>query len=125
MAFAVAAAATIGCSGDGYQSAEVAGTVTHQGKPAKNLLVQFSHVEPPTSGPARLPPALGITDSEGRYRLMRPGSKKGAAVSRYRVRFSVAEGEGGPVTNVPAEAVQGGSFDVEVKPGTNVLDFAL
>ncbi|MEI7782399.1 MAG: carboxypeptidase-like regulatory domain-containing protein [Planctomycetota bacterium] len=122
LALAAALTGTLGCSSDGYTSAEVTGTVTHQGKPAANLWVQFSHAEPQGSGPARLPPALGGTDSEGRYRLMRPRSKPGAPVGRYRVTFSIQDGA---ASAVPGDAVMKQSFDVEVGPGANVLDFAL
>lgn len=114
-----------GCGGDGYPTADVTGTVTYRGTPIPNLWVQFSRAEPGGSGPAAVPPALGGTDSEGRYRLMRPRNKPGAGVGRYRVTFSIAEGTGGFPSGVPIDEVLNRTVDVEVKSGSNVLDFAL
>ena len=53
---------------------------------------------------------------------MRPRNKPGAPVGRYRVTFSIQDGEASTVTG---DAVMKQSFDVEVKPGTNVLAFEL
>lgn len=114
--------ACAGCWGERFRTAEVTGTITLQGRPATGVLVQFS---PPDGYREGLPSAYGITDTGGRYQLVRPGGKTGAVVGKNVVSFSTTEGESGPAAAAPAAVLGEKSFDVHVKPGTNTLDFTL
>jgi hypothetical protein len=111
-----------GCSGESFRTAEVSGTVTNAGRPAAGVFVQFS---PPGGHLAGLPSAYGMTDAQGRYRLVRPGSKTGAVVGPNTVTFSTTSEDSGQTTVDASEGLDTWSFNVEVKPGTNTLDFPL
>lgn len=119
---AVVAALFAGCARQGFQTAEVTGTVTYKGAPAVGLFVQF---EPPDGYRQGLPSAMAVTDTAGRYYLVRPGSKRGAVVGVNRVTVTVMGGEGEVVTIVPAEVLARACREIEVKPGRNVHDIAM
>lgn len=85
-----------GCSGPGYEIAEVEGVVKVKGRPTKGLFLQFMPENGPTS--------IGETDEAGRFRLQYRDPKTntmkdGAVVGKHRVvvmdaeRPSVAQGE--------------------------------
>lgn len=114
-----ALACVLGCGGDGYRTSIVTGTVTYQGRPASGLCVSVAPVDGPRSG---RPPSMGITGTDGRYRLMRPQNKPGAAAGPATVTFSTVEGVR---TDVPGEAIENRAFEIDIRPGTSVHDFEL
>lgn len=117
---AIAVAAITGCGGQGFQSAEVSGTVTVGGAPAPGLMIQF---EPADGEGTRLPPGTGFTNADGKYVLLRPGGKRGAVVGKNTVR--VLNGEGVALERLRGKTVEGAVSEREVKPGVNVLDIEL
>jgi hypothetical protein len=119
IAIAVAAA---GCSSEKFRTSEVTGTVTYKGKPAPGLMLQFT---PPNGDKLGLPPAYGVTQSDGSYRLARPGSKWGAVVGRNVVTVSVMPQDKPSAVMIPEKDVKDRSFDVEVSAKPNVHDIAL
>lgn len=118
----VIAVAAVGCSGQHFQTAEVTGTVTYKGQPAPGLMLQFT---PPNADTLRLPPAYGITKSDGSYRVARPGGKWGAVVGRNVVTVSVMPQDNPAAVTIPEKHVKGRSFDIEVSAKPNVHDIAL
>ena len=97
--------AATGCSGRGF--AEVTGTVRVDGKPLPGAFVTFT---PEEAGTQR---SVGSTNAEGRYRVIRPGSKFGAALGVNKV--SVSGGDQG-------RALPEQSLTFEVKRSGNVCD---
>jgi hypothetical protein len=118
----VAVLVCAGCSGESFRTAEVSGTVTNAGRPAAGVFVQFS---PPGGYKARLPSAYGMTDAQGRYRLVRPGSKTGAVVGPNTVTFSTIDADAGTAPTASGSSVAKWSFEVDVKPGSNTFDFPI
>lgn len=115
----VAVGCIAGCRGEGYQTATVTGRVTYKGQPAANVRVEFA----PHDGPKlRRPPANGVTAADGSYTVVRPGNKPGAVVGPSTVACFLIEGK---PTSVPADAVEGRTFEVDVKAGESVHDFEL
>ena len=114
--------AAAGCSGQHFRTAEVTGTVTYKGKPAPGLMLQFT---PPNADKLGLPPAYGITQSDGSYRLVRPGRKWGAVVGRNVVTVSVMPQDQPSAATIPEKDVKNRSFDIEVSDKPNVHDIAL
>lgn len=119
----VAAFATLallcGCSGEGYATSSVTGTVTYKGKPVSGVALGLA----PLDGmKLKRPPAFGVTGSDGRYTVVRPGNKTGAVAGPCTVRFSRAEGV---PTNLPAGVPLDRVVEIDVKPGTSVHDFEL
>ena len=114
--------AVAGCSGQHFQTAEVTGTVTYKGKPAQGLMLQFT---PPNADKLRLPPAYGITKSDGSYRVARPGGKWGAVVGRNVVTVSVMPQDEPAAVTIPEKDVKNRSFDIEVSAKPNVHDITL
>jgi hypothetical protein len=109
----------VGCGG-GIETAEVSGLVTLDGKPLPGVIVQF---EPIDGEQTRLPPGTGLTNSQGRYLLLRPGGKSGAVVGRSTVR--VLHGQGGDLGNVAGRSVTGTVSEREVTSGSNAIDIEL
>ena len=114
--------AVVGCSGQHFRTAEVTGTVTYKGQPAPGLMLQFL---PPNADKLGLPPAYGITKSDGSYRLVRPGGKWGAVVGRNVVTVSVMPQDNPAAVTIPEKDVKNRSFDIEVLAKPNVHDIAL
>jgi len=114
--------AMAGCSGQHFRTAEVTGTVTYKGKPAPGLMLQFT---PPDADKLRLPPAYGITKSDGSYRVVRPGRKWGAVVGRNVVTVTVMPQDEPAAVTIPEKDVKNRSFDIEVSAKPNVHDIAL
>lgn len=108
-----------GCGEDGYRTSIVTGTVSYQGRPAGGLCVSVAPVDGPRLG---RPPSMGITDADGRYRLVRPRNKPGAAAGPATVTFSSVEDLR---TDVPFEAIENRIFEIDIRPGSSVHDFDL
>src|SRR5262245_61550617 len=79
--FALVLLTATGC-GSSLQFVEVSGVVKLDGKPMPDALVEFLRdPEKGTHGPR----ALGKTDTEGRFRLVRDDERVGAVVGFHRV----------------------------------------
>lgn len=110
-----------GC-GDGVRMGRVQGTVTFNGKPVPDLMVEFAPVE---NVGWRLPPGMGHTNAEGVYSLVRPGpgGKPGTSVGTHTVR--VLSDEGSELKLIAGKKVAGTVSQREVKPGSNTIDIEL
>ena len=106
-------AAVSGCGGRGF--AEVTGTILIDGKPLPGALVTFT-----PEGPDAVR-GVGSTNAEGRYRVVRPGSKIGAMVGANRV--SVTGGDAGRA--LPAQYNTRSTLTYDVKRGSNVFDIEI
>ena len=104
-----------GCSSDEVQLGTVSGQVTKGGQPQANIWLEFK--------PEHGRPSTARTDAAGRYTLNYTGQKPGALVGRHKVRL----GTGGEVNGYgdvkPETELH--SEDVEVKSGSNTLNFEL
>lgn len=109
----LAALLTAGCWDRGF--AEVSGTVTAGGKPVAGAFIVFA---PERKDEVR---GVGSTDKDGRYRILRPGSKFGAPLGKNTV--SVHGGDSG--REIPPSFGTKSELVFEVKPGTNVFDIAI
>ena len=107
---AMAVLAAAGCGGRGF--AEVRGTVLVDGKPLQGAFVTFV-----PEGPDAVR-GVGSTNAEGRYRVIRPGSKVGAMIGKNRV--SVTGGDAG--RSLPPKYNTESTLTYEVKRGPNVFD---
>ncbi|MEO2018121.1 MAG: carboxypeptidase-like regulatory domain-containing protein [Fuerstiella sp.] len=148
---ALAIACCVGCGGGGPTDqpdlADVSGTVTLDGKPLANAMVEFS-----PDGEGR--PSTGTTSSNGSYTLQYTANHSGAKIGVHSVTVSIAgadedyeEGEGGTDddgadddgadddgddededveadTGLPPGASDG-SIKETVKAGSNTIDIAL
>jgi hypothetical protein len=81
-----------GCGGRGVELAPVEGVVLFDGKPIDGAGVMFQPV-----GGGR--PAIGTTDSEGKFRLSTFDPGDGAIVGDHLVAVSKAESGGVPMEN--------------------------
>lgn len=111
-----------GCSKEGFQTANVTGTVTLDGKPLEGAQLEF---EPPRAGKTILPAAYGMTDAAGHYELRRSGGNggaPGAVVGMNTVRISSSEGG---AAKIHPHYSGDGCFQREVVAGPNVIDFEL
>lgn len=107
---AAALALAAGCGGGGF--AEVTGRVLVDGKPVQGAFVTFT---PEGPGGVR---GVGATNAEGRYRVIRPGSKVGAQIGTNRV--SVTGGDTG--RSLPPKYSTESTLTFEVTGGPNVFD---
>lgn len=129
----------VGCNnGDQPQLGQVVGIVTLDGKPLSGVSVLFQ----PSDGR----PAMGTTDSAGKYELTYIGQTKGTKVGPNRVEIASSEegeesgeidsGDGEPQADlkksnrsgkpaVPARYNVQSELNVDVKPGENTFDFQL
>jgi len=115
-----------GCSAeDGPELGRVSGTVTLDGEPVPNVIVNF---EPSSGGRA----SFAITDDNGRYQLRFTSKRKGALPGKHHVRIAPNGIE--VETVIPAEEwtykvpqhYSGKHFLVhEVTTGRNTIDFQL
>ena len=96
---------------------KVRGTITLDGDPLADALVQFD------PGTAR--GSSGMTDGEGVYKLSFDEKTEGAAVGEHKVRImtKVAAGEG--AERVPAKYNEKSELKATVEEGDNSLDFDL
>ena len=102
--------AAAGCGGRGF--AEVTGTVLVDGKPLQGAFVTFVPEGPDVVR------GVGVTNAEGRYRVIRPGSKVGAMMGKNRV--SVSGGDTG--RSLPPQYSTKSTLTYEVTRGSNVYD---
>jgi hypothetical protein len=113
VAAAVAIVAAWGCGGRGFS--EVTGTVLVDGKPLQGAFVTFTPKEPDGVR------GVGATNTEGRYRVIRPGSKVGAQIGVNRV--SVSGGDTG--RSIPPQYGTDSTLTYEVVRGPNVFDITI
>jgi len=109
----VAIVAAWGCGGRGFS--EVTGTVLIDGKPLQGAFVTFTPEEPDGVR------GVGATNAEGRYRVIRPGSKVGAQIGMNRV--SVSGGDMG--RSIPPQYGTESTLKYEVVRGPNVFDITI
>lgn len=116
----------------------VTGTVNVDGKPTDKVLVNFY---PADSSPQHfgVRHAIGITDAQGKFKLICSGGLEGVAAGDYKVTFSrpVIRGraaladanskpeESGTVESMPKDYTQPESTPVSVKVGKGGGDFSL
>lgn len=110
----------LGGCGEGFQTAEVSGSVKVDGKPAPGLMIQF---EPDDGNGTKLPPSIGYTNADGQFVLVRPGRKTGTVVGKHTVR--IMTGEGGDLVILNGRKITGTVSQREVTPGPNVIDVEL
>ncbi len=118
-----AIATMVGCGG-GYSGppvGSVSGTVTINGKPAPDVVVEFT----PTDGGRG---SSGTTDESGQYQLIYTSNKLGAQVGKHTVKVSgnqVLDDNNTnlmkPKTSVPKEVAEM-TREVEVESGSNTID---
>lgn len=114
---------TIGCNSapsDMPKLAQVSGTVTLDGQPAGNLVVNFESANGQV--------AFGNTDASGRYELSFANGAKGAEIGSNVVRITTvldAPTPPGYKDPVPAKYNVKSELNVEVKAGENTHDFPL
>ena len=130
---AVGCLSLAGCgSGDSFSAdlAEVTGTITIDGKPGADLLVNFA----PEAENAQAAAATGMgsdatTDASGKYELKYKGSgKKGALVGKHKVTIERGFAGGGPAggaSGAPeAPLLPPKDLSAQVKKGDkNVINF--
>lgn len=117
--------AVAGCGQDGPRLASVTGVITLDGEPLPGAAVEF---QPPGGSPSE-----GVTDKRGVYRLEFSHDKRGVVMGLHKVRISTQRNDsederGEPVVAreiVPARYNRRSELTAEVKPGGNVIDFAL
>jgi len=117
---------TLGCGGrEVPQLGYVSGTVTMDGKPLGNVVVQF-HPQSKDGGRA----SMGMTDSEGKYVLTYVADEKGTKLGPNRVSISTnwpggepgeGESETIPLKYMGRDSILTGT----VVEGDNTFDFKL
>ncbi|MDR2706893.1 MAG: carboxypeptidase-like regulatory domain-containing protein [Planctomycetaceae bacterium] len=112
----------IGC--DNSAPANVTGTVTLDGKPLPRAKVIFSPVDGSRS-------SIGVTDSQGKYKLRFSASTQGATVGEHKVEIRTTPTESDssvkikPVEIVPARYNKSTELKQTLKKGTQVINFDL
>lgn len=122
-----------GCGGSGGDLAPVQGTVTLDGNPLADAMVEFE-LEPGdnpyqrTSGSS----SRGKTDANGRYTLKFTHEKEGALVGKHVVRITTRgmtiDAEGKEVSvpeRLPPRFNVKSELTKEVESGSNTIDFQL
>ena len=109
--------------------AEVSGTVTLDGKPLENAIVQF---QPITEGPKRdlnLATSFGITDKDGKYSLVYLVIDEtritGAAIGMHRIVIRATDKDGTDLIPVEFSPMAKEAVRKEVVKGGPPIDFAL
>jgi hypothetical protein len=114
-----------GCGGD-LNLGQVAGTVTLNGQPVEGAIVLFH----PRQGGS---PSAAKTDTSGNYVLRYTRHEDGAEIGEHSVQISTFT-QGDPDGDPPVPAVperippkynRHTELTVEVKPGSNAIDFPL
>lgn len=122
-----------GCGADGPELAYVSGTVTLDGKPCQNVMVQFVPQAPNAS------PSSGQTDMEGHYTLRFTRDKEGAMLGMNDVdiiapppitptEIAQYKAKNMPIpeaVTIPEKYETRGSLTADVQPGDNTFDFPL
>jgi hypothetical protein len=103
-----------GCGGSNeYETTPVSGVVTCQGKPVSNAFVNFTPLPDANRATGqRGRPALGLTDSEGRFTLTTYNDGDGAIVGKHTVTVGLDVDESSGKT--AAFACQNSSQEVNV-----------
>ena len=114
---------SLGCGGSDEEIpslAPVSGVITMDGSPLVGALVQF---EPKIAAK----PAIGTTDSEGKYSLQYGGGDIGAAIGSHIVSiFHYGDDPEIPEEGkVPAKYGTESTLTADVKEGENEFDFDL
>ena len=112
----------------------VMGTVTVNGQPGANLLIQFEPQSVATGKGATEVGALStaVTDAGGGYTLTYKGQPVGAVVGQHLVRVTSAAG-GGPAggeaavapTFIPPQFNSQSTLRKDVKAGDNIIDIEI
>jgi hypothetical protein len=112
----------VGCGGSNHAS--VSGTVTLDGQPLPNAVVNFQ----PTGAELNPGPgSYGRTNNKGEYTLQVAGGGSGAVLGWHRVTIRAGgEGDAGaPKVNVLAKYNSKTELKFEVKSGANIANFDL
>lgn len=130
--FAVTAAFCVGCGAGGPEVADVTGTVTLDGNPVPGAAVTF---HPEAAGGS---PSYGVTDDQGKYKMMFTMDRSGAMLGKNWVEIEVpklskseieemkANGQTPPPRlQIPKKYKEQGALTAEVKSGANDIPFAL
>ena len=112
-AIAAGALLALGAAGCGAQKiVSVSGVVTLNGKPYKNAVVSFQPIgDMNNPNPGR--GSVGVTDENGRFKLLHDGTDTGALVGKHRVRIftqlgaEIPDTEGDPVAADAATKARG------------------
>lgn len=114
-----------GCQ-PGPQLGTVTGTVTANGEPVPFAYVVFNPVKPPRNY------GSAYANEKGQYELKFSNSRNGAPVGQHQVSITVAKGEDLPDDakasariRIPSRYNTETELRADVKPGSNVIDFAL
>jgi hypothetical protein len=110
----------------GPQLGRVTGTVTANGEPVPFAYVVFNPVKPPrTYGSA-------YANERGQYELKFSSTSNGAPIGKHQVSITAAKGDElsddakpSARLKVPSKYNTATELQAEVKPGSNVIDFAL
>jgi hypothetical protein len=113
----------LGCGrGDLPALGDVEGTITLDGQPLENVMVQF-HAEKGGR------PGSGVTDKNGKYKLAYTADATGTKVGPNRVEISTVwpDGEPGPgeKDKIPPKYNGKSELKADVKAGKNTFDFNL
>lgn len=117
-----------GCSKPpGPETGYVSGTVTLDGTPVADAIVNFD----PTNGR----PSKGFTDENGYYELIYTASRDGAVLGQHQVRITSARGASGGEGDAPKVAARKEIIPAKyntrseltalVESGNNTIDFDL
>jgi len=112
-----------GCGG-GPKLSRVKGTVTMDGKPLPNVVVEFQ----PENGS----PSKGITDASGHYKLRYTHKKNGAVLGKHTVRITTVasnsdedSGDESGSETIPEKYNAKTELTAEVTSGSKTIDFDL
>jgi hypothetical protein len=116
----------VGCSGGRSDLADVNGLVTLDGQPLPMATVVF---QPDSAGPA----SYGLTDDQGRYKVMYDVGRTGAVIGMHTVKISTYQ-EKDPDADPPIAAApeilparynKTSELRAQVTDGVNEIDFPL
>lgn len=120
MLVAVTMVATAGCGGDQLPVVPVTGTITLEGAPLADALVEFQPFDPQGS------PSYGSTDASGKYELAFSHTRKGAWVGEHLVRISTRNENERIPEKLPPRFHAESDLKRQVRADEdNVLDFAI
>jgi hypothetical protein len=110
----------------GPQLGRVTGTVTANGEPLPFAYVVFNPVKPPRSY------GSAYANERGQYELKFSSTSNGAPVGKHQVSITSAKADELPDNakpsarlKIPSKYNSATELQAEVKPGSNVIDFAL